>query len=194
MLHDDYDERIDRFTRGIVRRKVRQLIGRAGFMRQDFGDLENDFYLRVLQALRSFDPSRAHRNAFITAVVERYAANLLRNKLAAKRDHRRIGSLNVTINIGDDETTEMAQAISQRELDARRGCHPRNDEELAQLVQDMREVLARLPDDLRELAERRKAQSLSDIAPDMGIPRTTLNEQMRRVRQRSEKTGLKDYL
>lgn len=45
MLHDDSDDGIDRFTRGIIRRKVKQLVGRAGFMRQDFGDLENDFYV-----------------------------------------------------------------------------------------------------------------------------------------------------
>lgn len=160
MLHDDYEEKIDRFTRGIIRRKVRQLIGRAGFRRQDSEDIEHDFILRVLQSLPSFDPSKAHRNAFITAVVERYAANILRNKQAAKRDHRRISSLHVMINVGEDETTELAQTISQRELNARRGCCPRSDEELAQLVQDMAEVMAKLPDELRDLAERLKTQTL----------------------------------
>ena len=40
MLHDDFNEKIDRFARGIVRRKVKQLIGRAGFTKQDREDLK----------------------------------------------------------------------------------------------------------------------------------------------------------
>ena len=67
MVHDDFDSKFDRFTRGIIRRKIKQLIGRAGFTRQDAQDLEQDFYLRVLQSLSHFRPSQGHRNAFITA-------------------------------------------------------------------------------------------------------------------------------
>lgn len=127
-------------------------------------------------------------------MIERHTANILRNKQAAKRDHRRISSLNVTINIDDDETAELAQAISQRELNARRGCHPRSDEELAHHAQDMAEVMATLPDELRELAERLKTQNVSEVARDIGIPRTTLHESVRHLRRRFESTGLKEFL
>ena len=134
MLNDDFNEKIDRFTRGIIRRKVNQLLGRAGFTRQDREDLEQDMIVRVLQSLPSFEPSQAHRNKFITAVVERYVANMLRDKQAGKRDHRRISSLNVMIDVAGEGSIELAETIGQRELDARRGRHPRSDEELAQLV------------------------------------------------------------
>jgi RNA polymerase sigma-70 factor (ECF subfamily) len=194
MGHNDLDQKLDRFTRGIVRRKINQLIGRAGFTRQDGDDLQQDLFLRVLQSLALFNSNQGHRNKFITAVVERHVANILRNKQAEKRDHRRISSLNVMVSIGEDEATELAETIGQRELDARRGRHPRTDEELAQLAQDMTEMIATLPDELRELAERMKTQSVAEIARDMGIPRTTLHESVRRMRQRFEKTGLKDYV
>lgn len=194
MGHNDFDQKIDRFTRGIIRRKINQLIGRAGFTRQDGDDLQQDLILRVLQSLPSFDSDQGHRNKFITAVVERHVANILRNKQAEKRDHRRISSLNVKVTISEDEATELAQTIGQRELDARRGRHPRSDEELAQLAQDMAEVIVKLPEDLRDLAERLKTQSVSEIARAMGIPRTTLHDSVRRLRQRFENTGLKDYL
>jgi RNA polymerase sigma factor (sigma-70 family) len=194
VFHDDYQEKFDRFTRGIIRRKIKQLIGRAGFANHDWEDLEQDMFLRVLQALKSFDPSQAHRNKFITAVVERYFANVLRDKQAGKRDHRRITSINVMINITDERPTELAQTIGQRELDARRGRHPRSDEEQAQLARDVAESIGKLPVELRKLAERLKSESVSDIARDMGIPRTTLNEIVRRLRRRFENGGLKDYL
>lgn len=194
MGHDDYDQKLDRFTCGIIRRKINQLIGRAGFTRQDGDDLQQDLFLRVLQSLPSFNSNQGHRNKFITAVVERHVANILRNKQAEKRDHRRISSLNVMVSIGEDEATELAETIGQRELNARRGCHPRSDEELAQLAQDLAEVIATLPAELRELAERMKTQSVAEIARNMGVPRTTLHESVRQLRQRFEKTGLKDYV
>lgn len=194
MGHDTLQEKIDRFSRGIIRRKINQLIGRAGFTEQDRTDLEQDLILRLLQSLPSFDPNQAHRNVFTTTVIERYVANILRDKQAEKRDHRRISSLHVMINIGEDETTELAQTISQHELDAQRGRHPRSDEELAQLVEDVADVMATLPDQLGDLAERLKTQTVSEIARGMGIPRTTLSESVRRLRQRCERTGLKFYL
>ena len=194
MLHDDSNEKLDRFTRGIVRRKVKQLIGRAGFTKQDREDLEHDFYARVLQGMRSFDSNIAHRNKFVTAIVERYVANILRDKRAEKRDHRRVNTLHVMVDIGEDEKVELAQTISQRELNAQRHRYPRSEEELAQLAQDLAEVMAKLPDDLRKLAERLQAQTLAEMARDMGIPRTTLHGSVRRLCQRFEKAGLKDYL
>ncbi len=193
MRYDDQSQ-IDRFTRGIIRRKIKQLIGRAGFTKQDWEDLEQDMVVRVLQALKSFDPDHAHRNKFVTAVVERYVANILRDKQARKRDHRRITSINVTISIRDEGPTELTQTIGQRELDARRGRHPRSSDELAQLARDVAEVIGKLPAELRELAERLKSESVSDIARDMGVPRTTLNEIVRRLRRRFENGGLKDYM
>jgi hypothetical protein len=89
----------DRFIRGIIKRKVGQLMGRAGFTHQDRESLEHDLLARVLDSLSKFDPEVGHRNKFVTAVVERYVANILRDKTADKRDHCRIRSLNVTIDV-----------------------------------------------------------------------------------------------
>jgi RNA polymerase sigma-70 factor, ECF subfamily len=194
VLHDDFSEKIDRFTRGIIRRKISQLIGRAGFTEQDRKDLEQEIIQRLLQSLPSFDPNQAHRNVFVTTVVERYVANILRNKQADKRDHRRISSLHTAADIGEDEPVELAETISQRELDARLGCESRSDQHLADLAQDVAEVMAKLPEELRTLAERLKTGTVSDVARDMGIPRTTLYESIRQLRKRFEDADLKDYL
>ncbi len=149
MLHDDFNEKIDRFAWGIIHRKARQLIRRAGFTKEDRKDLEQDLILRLLQALPSFDPAKAHRNKFITTVVERYVANILRDKKAEKRDDRRVTSLNVMIDSPDDGPTELSQTIGKHELDAQHYRYPQSEEERANFVQDVAEVIAKLPDELR---------------------------------------------
>jgi len=192
--NQEVSEKIDRFTRGIIRRKVKQLIGRAGFTRDDGKDLEQDLFVRVLQSLPRFNPAKAHRNKFLTAVVERHVANLLRNKQAEKRDHRRICSLNVTLTIKDEGPTELAQTIGEQELDARLGRQRLSDVDRAQLALDLAHVIGTLPDCWQTLLELRKAQTMPEIARAMGVPRTTLNDWMKRIRRRFESAGLRDYL
>ena len=182
------------FEYGIVKRKVRQIIGRAGYTAQDREDLEQELLTRLVQSLKSFDPNHAHRKCFVTAVVERDVANILRDKKAEKRDHRRIGSLHVMIEVTEDGPTELAGTIGEREHNARRCRQPRSEDDLAQLASDLANVVAALPDELRDLAERLKTQSISEIAREVGIPRTTVNDSVRRLRQRFEHAGLREYL
>ena len=186
--------RLGRFEFGIVKRKVRQIIGRAGYTRQDKEDLEQELLTRLLQGLKSFDPDVAHRKSFVTAIVERAVATILRDAQAEKRDHRRIGSLQLLMELTDEGPTELAETISDREYNGRRCRDPRNDEDLAQLVTDLADVINALPDELRDLAERMKTQSISAIAREIGVPRTTLNDAVRRLRQRFEQAGLRDYV
>ena len=42
MAKANFNPSDDRFTRGIIRRKIKQLIGRAGFTKQDRDDLEQE--------------------------------------------------------------------------------------------------------------------------------------------------------
>lgn len=194
MAKAKFDPSDDRFIRGIIRRKVKQLIGFAGFTLQDRESLEQELFARVLQSLPRFNPEIAHRNKFITAVVERYVANILRNKKAEKRDHRRITSLNVMIEIIDEGPTELAQTIGDCELDARLGRERRSEQDLHELALDLAAVMATLPEAWRTLLELRKSRTMPEIAEEMGVPRTTLNDWVRRIRQLFEKSHMQDYL
>ena len=59
---------------------------------------------------------------------------------------------------------------------------------------DLATVLGELPPELRELAERRKTQTMQEIADEMGVPRTTLNDWAKLIRQRFVQARLQDYL
>lgn len=194
MSNDNFNLGKDRFTRGLIRRKVKQLIGRAGFTEQDREDLEQDLFVRVLESLPRFNPDQGHRYSFVTTVVKGCAANILRSRQAKKRDDRQIRSLNVTVEIAGQGQIELAQIIDERPLDARLGRHRRPHIELAQLRMDLADLSATLPESWHTLLELRKTRTMTEAAREMGVPRTTLNNLMRRVRQRFEQAGLRDYL
>ena len=194
MAKANFDPSEDRYIRGIIKRKVNQLIGRAGFTQQDKESLEQELFAKVLQSLPRFDSEIGHRNKFVTAVVERYVANVLRNKQAGKRDHRRVTSLNVMIEICDEGPTELSQTIGERELDARLFRERRSDEELSDLAMDLASIMETLPDLWQQLLQLRKSKTMPEIAAEMGVPRTTLNAWMKRIRARFEESGMQDYL
>ncbi len=172
---------VDRFTARLIRRKARQLIGRAGFTTSDREDIEQELRLKLIKQLSAFDPKKANRRAFVVTVVERHIANLLRDKQAEKRDHRRVRSLHVLI-AGDDGPEPLGDTIGDREHDARRGATSRDALELSQLTLDVADVIASMPPKLRELAEALKVDSVSEIARRRGVARSTLNESVRRIR------------
>jgi RNA polymerase sigma-70 factor (ECF subfamily) len=179
MVHDEKVV-LDKFTKGIIRRKIKQLVGRAGFSRQDREDLEQELLLRLLQSLHLFDPAQAHRNVFVTTVIERAVAMILRERLAKKRNGATVQSLDqATDNAGDSAEPVDPHRSQEQQVDP---------------ATDLAEVLARLPDDLRALAERLKSQSLSQAARDLGVPRSTLQRQVQRLRQCFEDAGLRIYL
>jgi RNA polymerase sigma-70 factor (ECF subfamily) len=184
----------DSFTRYLIRRKARQLVGRAGFTTQDLEDLEQELATRLIKFLRAFDPSKAHRNAFTTMVVNQQVASILRHRRAQRRHHNSTCSLNVTINVDGDGPVELCQAITQREYDARRGVSSRDDAELVELASDIASLTARLPPSWQTLLERRKTRTMQQVSREMGIPRSTLNDWKNRIRARFEQASMRDYL
>jgi len=194
MFHDDTALKLGRFEFGIIKKKARQMIGRSGYREQDREEIEQELTARLLKSLESFNPRLGHRKAFVTAVVERDVANMLRDARAAKRDHRRISSLHVTIETTDDGPTELAESIGEREYNARRCQRPRSNEEQAQMASDLADARATLAPNEQVVFDLLKSHSIAAIARMLGVPRTTLNDTVRRMRCRFEHTGLRDYL
>lgn len=182
------------FAEGFIRRKARQLVGTAGFNDSDEEELAQELRLKLLERLPKFDPSQAHLFVFIVTVVERAAASLVKHARAEKRDRRRATSLNTPLSRGTRDEHELGDSVSQSELDARRRSWPRTDLEKVQLALDVEDVLRSLPGPLRELCHLLMWLTPTEIAAETGIPRTTVLHRMRRIRQRFEDVGLRDYL
>lgn len=166
----------DPFARGIIRRKVRQLIDCSGFHEQDAEDLEQELLYRLLRSLRTFVESHPqHRNTFITAVVERSATTLHRQNRTRKKYCGTIRSLHATRSAGGDDTSERSgeatDPSSRRSFDQ------------AELSLDLSAILAELPADLRDLADRLQQKPFAAVARELNVPASTLQRRRTRLRE-----------
>lgn len=175
----------DRFARGLIRRKVRQSVGRAGFTEQDAHEIEQELLLRLLGSLQNYNADLTrHPNVFITTVVERAFVMILRDRRARKRGVGKLRSIHTLLARAD--RTDSDAGIPDKTS--------RSDAEWFELIEDVAGVLATLPDDLRDLAERLKRQSVSEIARELRTPRTTLYRDLERLRRHFTDANLRDYL
>ncbi len=177
MPRDDSQSPIDRFTQVVIRNKVRQIVSRAELGPQHREDVQQELLARLLKGLEAFDPALGHRNAFVTTLVARIGANILRDLLAQKRDPRRVQPL-------EEEPGQDAR-------------HPRtaSAQERIDLAIDLAAALENLPAELKALAEAlRAAGSVTQAARNLGRPRTSLYGPLRRLRQHLEDAGLHVYL
>ena len=195
MADDKKTGKIDPFTEGYVRKSARQLVGKFGFTKSDRGDIEQKLYLKLAKHLPCDDPENPKWKAFVALAVKRCIANIVRDKQAEKRDHRRVCSIHVVIGEDDEGAVELADTISEQESRSRRGRSYRSQQELAELLMDVAACIADLPDARhREFCERLKHDSISQAARDMDIPRTTLHAWIGKLLATFEDKGLKDYL
>jgi RNA polymerase sigma-70 factor (ECF subfamily) len=180
----------DPYAAWLIRRKAKQLVGRAGFTASDRPDIEQELHLDLLRRLPKLDESRAKRTTFIRHVVENRVASLLAERTAASRDHRRCeASLDEPL---EDEDATLGDTIDQERY-LRRDGDAGNDEARRDLRLDLAAAIEGLPSDLRDLAEQLKMASAPEVARRMGIPRRTIRDRISRIRAHCERAGLAIY-
>jgi RNA polymerase sigma-70 factor, ECF subfamily len=189
-----FDVACDPFTRGIICRKVRQIIKRPGFSEQDFEALEQMLLTQVIQAMPSFNAEIAHQNVFITTVVERYVRTILTRRSAMKRGPSRVRSLNALVVVPNDAPTQLQNTLEESTRDARLQIERRTSSNHSELVADMAAVISSLPEPWRQMLELSKSHSIVQISEQMKVPRSTLRHWMKRVNAKFEAEGLREYL
>jgi DNA-directed RNA polymerase specialized sigma24 family protein len=171
---------LDPYVTNLIRRKSRLLVGGTGFTVSDRDDIEQELRCGLLQRSRSYDPTRMAWHAFVRMVVARLVANLLRDRMAVKRDPRRVRSLDAFWGRNQGQPPGKA-------------CSRCGEPDL--LALDLVAVLDALPEPERDLARRLlQSQSIADIAREIGKPRTTVADAVRRLREHFTRAGLRDYL
>jgi RNA polymerase sigma-70 factor (ECF subfamily) len=193
-MQHDQDGGLDQFTRGLIRRKARQLLRRPEFGPSDEDDLRQELITRLLERLPHFDPRISHRNVFVTTVIERSAATLVRNARAQKRYGATVCSLNSEVEVRGEGTAELVETLGEHEHRAHRGQDTRDENDLISLRLDVRETLESLPEDLRKRAERLVTSSNAQAARDLGISRSAYTMSVRQLRSIFESAGLRHYL
>jgi len=192
---DQHLEDRDSFASQLIRQKARQLVRHPGFTKSDRPDIEQELAIELVQKYDQFDPKRARETTFIARVIEHKAVSLVRARQAEKRHFRRNGtSLNETVSDGEGGTVERAQTVDAASAKRHTGQAPRTDEEVARLKLDIDEVIETLPADLRKLAEMLTEMTEYAASQQLGKSRRQVANDVARLRERFEDTGLRDYL
>jgi RNA polymerase sigma-70 factor (ECF subfamily) len=178
----------------LIRERVKRLIGRHGFTASDRDDLEQDMALHLLECLRRQQQPIEAPEGFFRKVIAEHAVTLIRRREAEKRDHRRLSSLHDKVLDEDGEYVERARVVPEDHMQTRLHTASRSRLDEVELVDDVAAVLAKLPPELRDLCERLKHHSITEVAHQLGVPRTTLHDAIRRLRKHFEEAGLRDYL
>jgi hypothetical protein len=162
--------------------KARQLARRPEFGRGARGDLEQDLRAKLLQSLASFNPLHSPWVTFAYGVLERYAATLVRDATAARRDRRATVSLSAA-------RRDMAPLLRTAERARHRGVSRPSEKDLAALAADVATILESLPPELRDLAEQLQVGSQRAAANALGKTRGDLVGMLRRLRAAFAEAG-----
>jgi len=176
-------EAIDSFTRCYIRKQSRQLVGKRGFHDADREDIEQQLYLKLTPYLHQADPESPRWKAFVAKTVGHQIVSMIRHNEREMRDHRRVGSIHELVAGDDNERVEMAHAIGEDETPGRRSRVRRTDQDCADLRIDLDACIEGLEDPrFRDFCERLKHDSIARVASDLGIPRTTANAWLAKIR------------
>ena len=182
---------LDRVEEWFIKSKARQLMNKAGFSVSDIEDIEQDLRLDVLERLPGFDPTKSNRRTFIAMVVNCRAATILKRRHAEKRNGGDwLRSLDVLVPGEDDDEVAFHETL---EGDVRRPIE-RTAEERCDLVADVHQVVASLPDDLRPWCAILAEQNISEASREFGVPRIRIYQIKARIRAAFERAGLEGYL
>ncbi len=187
---------LEGYARDVIRHKAWQLIGKYGFTRDDYDDLQQDMMLDLLRRLGKYDPDRAALSTFVSRIVDRKISNLIRHRRQEKRDYRRqVCPLDAQVEDQDGQPRGLDEILSQDTYDQEVERHDRPETERGDLKLDMSLALDDLPAELRDLARRLQTRTVAEIARDLGVPRSSLYEKgLANLRKIFEDRGLREYL
>ncbi len=88
---------------------------------------------------------------------------------------------------------ERQETIAQDGCLQRSGRRSRPLEELTDLAIEIKKIMADLPPNLRELFERLKNETVTEVSQDTGIPRGSIYDSIKKFRLMLENAGLENY-
>lgn len=183
----------DRFTTDLIRKTATELVDEGTFPKSELDDVVQDLTLALFEQASNFDVGRGTWSTFVKNVVQRSAISLRRHQGAERRNAQRdVGSLNDLINDEDGQLTELGSTVGEDEYRSGLGQEYRSHTDEVDMALDFQTVIASLPDELREVAQRLQHQSLAEIARDLDIPRTTLAFRIGKIREAFATAGYGD--
>jgi len=184
---------LGRYAAKEIKMAATRLVGHEGFTESDCEDIEQDLALDLLRRMPKYDPARSSHEAFVSGILRNSVRMLIAARKASNRDYRRRAcSLNELVPNGEGGNVQFVETLS-RDADSRHA-RSRTEYECADLRIDIAQVLEALPPKLRWLCEELKQKTLSQVSKESGLPRSTLYDDIAKIRAQFNRAGLQDYL
>jgi hypothetical protein len=142
----------------LIQCKAAQLVGHHGFLAADRADLQQELCMHLISRQPNYEPFRASAHTFADRVLANKVTDLVRSATAACRDQRRNRQLPTRFDAPPSNGLSPARAA---------------------VILDVREAVARLPQELRAVATLLMAMSEAEAARRPGYTR----QRMRTLRQ-----------
>ncbi len=185
---------LDEYAVTTIRVKAKKLIGKAGYTKADSEDIRQEITLDLLQRLPNYDPTKSSLHTFVNDVVDHKIARMIEARNAEMRDFKTVPlSLNVLEEDADGTLFEQIDEIEDETLPWNPGPGKASEFDLFELRNDIIRILSKLPPHLREICLRLMRNNIFVVAKEMGIPRATLYDHLKIIREHFEKAGLKNY-
>jgi RNA polymerase sigma factor (sigma-70 family) len=182
---------VDSYAAFFIAYKAKALTRMPIFTKDDYEDLQQELMLAYLHAWPSFDPDKGDRRSFIKAVVNNASRNIV---IAAEAQKRWMGispvSLSDLITDYDDSLT-LADTISNE--DGLWG-DAIPSQASTDLRRDVEKVISQLPPDMARICCLLKSKTITEIAAETGIARTTIHDAVKKFKKIMVKAGLDIYL
>ncbi|MCA8985811.1 MAG: sigma factor [Planctomycetaceae bacterium] len=171
----------DCYATWYAQKKAAELAGKYGFAADEDEDLAQDLALHLLCQWPQYDPSKGKPTTFIQNVIDTKVCQLIRDQCDPKRDFRRLRSLS-----DGDEAAEYGL------FDGVRGQPELSDQDSFELQSDFADITARLPEELRQIADLLKTKCPHAVAQEFGIPESTVRKRIGELREYFEQAGYGD--
>lgn len=178
--------------RKLISYKV-QKFQRAAGRQVEHADLEQDLAVKVLERLNKFDPTRASFKTFVSRVLDTALVDLERQRLAQKRQSA-TAPISIDAPAGNDpENASLSQSLTDDQRYVSVTGAVRSSVDLADLRQDLRQILSEMPSHQSSLCELLMELTFTEAAQELGVHRGTLHRQWQAVMAAYEDHSLKQY-
>ncbi|TWT51758.1 RNA polymerase sigma factor [Thalassoglobus neptunius] len=179
-LTDLGEELTEGFAGRFIQRKAQQISRSLRLNAHDRDDLEQSIRLELWRRSASFDPERGNWQAFVRRAVERLAATEYRKRRDAPTQ------LSLSLEINGEQALEAL--VGEEDLDRRVGRRA-DSQGRSQLSQDLQSLLNQLDLDSQVIAELLQRLSVSEVARQLRMPRSTLVDRIHKLRRPLQTLG-----
>jgi DNA-directed RNA polymerase specialized sigma24 family protein len=177
---------MDVYAEKVVRIKAKQLVDKYGFISDDKKDIEQELMFDLWCKLPQFDPSKSQKQTFISRLVDRKIADIVKAKGEQCRDWRLSEPIE---DPADDDCSDNGIKPDHENCDSQRDGRLQVD-----LAYDLSKVLSELSGDTIQLCQQLKKDTISDVSKINHITRIALYRKLERVKRCCKNAGLEKYL